>query len=160
MRILVTSDTHGEIDSIVDYVKKNNVDFMIHAGDYTSDAYNISKLTGINYTTVKGNNDYGDYKNSFEQIIPIGKINILLVHGHKEGVYFSKNQLIQKAIYYDCNFVIFGHTHIYYFEYLEDFNLYLLNPGSPSLPRDKKAGFVILEINGKIKINRIDLMKE
>ena len=83
-----------------------------------------------------------------------------MVHGHKEGVYFSKNQLIQKAIDYDCNFVIFGHTHIYYFEYIEDFNLYLLNPGSPSLPRDTKAGFVILEINGKIKINRIDLMKE
>ena len=160
MRILVTSDTHGDYHSIVNFIKKNHVDFMIHAGDYTSDAYNISKITGINYITVKGNNDYGDYKNSFEQIIPLGDNNILLVHGHKERVYFSKEKLLQKALDYDCNIVIFGHTHTYFFEYLKDFNLYLLNPGSPTLPRDNKAGFVILEYDKKIKFNRIDLKKE
>ena len=160
MRILVTSDTHGDYYSIVNFIKKNHVDFMIHAGDYTSDAYNISETTGINYITVKGNNDYGDYKNQFEQIIPLGDNNILLVHGHKEGVYFSKEKLLQKALDYDCNIVIFGYTHTYFFEYLKDFNLYLLNPGSPTLPRDNKAGFVILEYDKKIKFNRIDLKKE
>lgn len=160
MRILVTSDTHGDFYSVLDYIEKNPIDLMIHAGDYTEDAENISKYTGINYVTVKGNNDYGDYKNSFEQIIPLGKINILLVHGHREGVYFSKNQLIQKAMDYDCNFVIFGHTHMYYYEYFEDFDMYLLNPGSSSLPRDNNKGFVILEIDEKIKVKKIDLTKE
>lgn len=160
MRILVTSDTHGDFYSVLDYIKENNIDLMIHAGDYTSDAENISKFTGINYFTVKGNNDYGDYKNSFEQIISLEELNILLVHGHKEGVYFSKNQLIQKALDYKCKVVIFGHTHMYCYEYFDDYDIYLLNPGSPSLPRDNKAGFVIIDIEDEIKVKRIDLKEE
>ena len=65
--------------------------------------------------------------------------------------------LIQKAIDYDCNIVIFGHTHTYCNKYLKDFDLYLLNPGSPSLPRDNKAGFVIIDTEKGLKIKRINL---
>lgn len=157
MIILVTSDTHGDIYSVSEYINNNKVDFMIHAGDFTKDAFNISKLTGVNYITVKGNNDYSDYKSPFEQIIPIEINNILLVHGHKEDVYFTDKLLIQKAIDYDCNIVIFGHTHTYCNKYLKDFDLYLLNPGSPSLPRDNKAGFVIIDTEKGLKIKRINL---
>lgn len=157
MEILVTSDTHGEISLVCDYIKNNKVDFLIHAGDYSKDALSISNLTGISYITVKGNNDYSDHTNSYEQIFPIGENSILLVHGHKENVHSSKKQLIQKAIAYDCNIVIFGHTHRYYNEYMENIGLHLINPGSPSLPRDNKPGFVILDVEDNINIERIDL---
>ena len=71
MKILVTSDTHGEINSVGEFIENNHLELMIHAGDFTKDAYNISKVTGINYITVKGNNDYSDHTNPYEQIIKV-----------------------------------------------------------------------------------------
>lgn len=160
MKILVTSDTHGEINSVCEFIENNHLELMIHAGDFTKDAYNISKVTGINYITVKGNNDYSDHTNPYEQIIKVEDKNILLVHGHREDVYFTNKILIQKALDYCCNIVIFGHTHTYSNEYIKDLDLYLLNPGSPSLARDNNFGFILIDTEKNFEIKRIDLDKE
>lgn len=156
MKILITSDTHGYYSDISNFILENgNIDLILHAGDNTSDAKSISYETGVQCITVKGNNDYFDYSNDNYELIDIKNMRILLTHGHKENVYRTYNNLIAKAKQTGSSIVIFGHTHTYYNNYHD--NILLLNPGSPSLPRDGNPGFLIMDIDDKIKIKRITL---
>lgn len=56
--IMVISDTHGEIDEVLEqYNRLNNIDMIIHLGDYASDAKRIERETGTTVVAVKGNMD-------------------------------------------------------------------------------------------------------
>lgn len=161
MKVLVVSDTHGYIDDVLGYIKNNDkIDLILHAGDFSKDAYNIEDITGIKTLCVRGNNDYFDSKSPDLRIVSILKHRILLVHGHNEKVYYTKDLLISKCLGNECEMVIFGHTHTYFKKYDDDFNVTLLNPGSASLPRDMIKSFVILDINEKIKITKINIIKD
>lgn len=155
MRLLITSDTHGYNDGVIDYLWENKVDLLVHAGDYTSDAKEISEVCGLDYVTVKGNNDYFDHINPYERVLKVGKHKIFLLHGHLERVYMGESIAIQKAKERGCDILIFGHTHVYQ-NYLEK-DIIVLNPGSPSLARDGNPGFLIADIDDKIEIKRITL---
>ena len=52
MRILITSDTHGQLSKFWDVFKKmqqiDPIDVIVHCGDYYKDAENISKSNQIN----------------------------------------------------------------------------------------------------------------
>lgn len=156
MRILITSDTHGYYKDVSDYVIENGkIDLILHAGDMTSDAKSIGYETDVECISVRGNNDFFDNSNKDFELIDIEKNRILLTHGHKEHIYKGYEKLLAKAKKYGANIVIFGHTHVYLNENYD--NILLLNPGSPSLPRDGKPGFVIMDIRDKIDIQRIIL---
>lgn len=156
MRVLITSDTHGYYEDISNYViEKENIDLILHAGDSSSDAISIAYETGVPCIRVRGNNDYFDNTSEDFELVDIGKTRILLTHGHKENVYRTYNRLVEKAKETGASIVVFGHTHTYYKKYHG--NILLLNPGSPSLPRDGNAGFLIMDIGDKINIERINL---
>lgn len=156
MRILITSDTHGYYSDVSSYViEKNDIDLILHAGDNTSDAKAIAYETDVECICVKGNNDYFDYSSEDYELVDIEDQRILLTHGHKENVYRTYNKLLEKAKECKATIVVFGHTHTYYNKYHGD--ILLLNPGSPSLPRDGKPGFLIMDIDDKINIKRINL---
>lgn len=155
MKILVVSDTHGYIDDVLKYLENKSIDLIIHAGDSSEDAQNIKMISGIKTLWVKGNNDYFDRKSPDQRIIKVYDHKILLVHGHKENVYFTKKELINKALDNECSMVIFGHTHLYYEKEDTEFNIILLNPGSISLPRDMNKSMALLDIEDDIKINKI-----
>ncbi|MDY3006254.1 YfcE family phosphodiesterase [Anaerococcus sp. AGMB00486] len=155
MKVLVVSDTHGYVDDVLKFLNTNKVNLIIHAGDFSEDALKIKSISGIKTLRVKGNNDYLDNTSPDQRIINIYNHRILLVHGHKENVYYSKNSLIDKAIENECEMVIFGHTHTYCEDYDENFNIILLNPGSVSLPRDMIKSMAMIEINDYIKIKKI-----
>lgn len=156
MKVLITSDTHGSYGTISDFViEKGNIDLIIHAGDTTSDAKNIEYETGIECICVRGNNDFFDYSNKDFELIDIDKHRIFLTHGHKENVYKGYQKLLDKARIYGANIVIFGHTHVYLNNNYDD--ILILNPGSPSLPRDGKPGFLIMDIKEKIEVKRMIL---
>ena len=156
MKILITSDTHGYYNEISDFVIDNGkIDLILHAGDTTSDAKAIEYETGIELVCVRGNNDFFDNINEDCELIDIDNNRILLTHGHKENVYRGYEKLLDKANNYGANIVVFGHTHVYL---NKNYNgILLINPGSPSLPRDGKAGFVIMDIKDKIDIQRVFL---
>lgn len=156
MRILITSDTHGFYQDISTYVlDKGDIDLILHAGDNSSDAKALYYETGVECITVRGNNDYFDMTSDDFELVDIGKNRILLTHGHKENVYRTYDKLVSKAIALGANIVVFGHTHVYYNKYHT--NVLLLNPGSPSLPRDGNPGFVIMDVDDKIILKRINL---
>lgn len=154
MRILVFSDTHGNINScikVIDTIKK--VDALLHAGDYTSDAEDLASIyPEIPLYSVKGNNDY--YSNApLEQTFCLEEKRIFMTHGHQYRVKYdpSYDSLLERAKSQKADLAVFGHTHSPCLEYHG--SLCLLNPGSIRYSRtyavieieDGRLGAAILE---------------
>lgn len=157
-RIIVVSDTHGRIDAMTAQIlKQSNIDYIIHLGDHAEDAKELEYLTSRRILSVRGNNDYSSIDVPWLKIIEIEGYRLLLTHGHKQNVYFNHAQLINEAKINHCDFALYGHTHRYYFD-LED-GIYVLNPGSASLPRDGVFSYALLELDAKNKpvVTRVEL---
>lgn len=149
MKILVLSDTHGDIE-LIKKVQNNHpdIDITIHAGDSQLPSF----LTSGMYI-VKGNCDFEDYPNFINLTIE-GK-TIHVEHGHKIRItdsMFVKNN--------DFDIVIFGHTHVAKSQKFVN-EKYFFNPGSLVRPRDSNKGsYIILNITKNdfsFEIHRINL---
>lgn len=139
MKILVLSDTHGELGKVYEvYRNLENIDMIVHLGDCVKDAMDLEEKLAIPIVSVPGNMDGMMPVKDLNKIIKTEVGDILLTHGHYEGVHFDVNNLIYKAEEKNCIAAFFGHTHI---ACLEDFNGFtLLNPGSLTRPRDGSTG--------------------
>ncbi|MDO4395797.1 MAG: metallophosphoesterase [Clostridia bacterium] len=141
MKILVLSDTHGKLDKVYRVFEKlNNIDLIIHCGDYIRDAHTLEDTLGIPVVAVKGNCDgcCSLSKGESYDIVdtPVG--NILVTHGHIDSVDFDLSRLMYRAEENDCECVCFGHTHVAVCEDMD--GILMVNPGSLSLPRDGSSG--------------------
>ncbi len=140
MNILVLSDTHGQLDkalALFDRVSSfASIDLIIHCGDYIHDAYEIENETGIEVLAVPGNCD-GCHDRNFKTLdVPGGRI--LVTHGNYEDVKYTYDRLLYLAEEQNCNIACFGHSHQAVCE-IQD-GIRLINPGSPSRPRDGSNG--------------------
>ena len=147
MRILVISDTHGELDRFWKVFNKLNketpVQMIVHCGDYIEDAKEIRMRSGIPVVAVKGNCD-GEYSHDGYSILETEAGDFLVAHGHMHDVGFSLQKLYYTALDNNCIGALFGHTHRS--AVVETGDLYMMNPGSLSQPRDGSGGtFGILE---------------
>ena len=72
MRILVLSDTHGDISRACQVYhilqKQGQVDLIIHCGDYYKDAIHMSERLGASIVWVKGNTDGSFDENGYNGI--------------------------------------------------------------------------------------------
>lgn len=160
MKILVIGDTHGKIRHVVDLIHDlKDIDRIIHLGDLVGDAKFLEKqFTGIPIDYVRGNCDFLDFDTPEDKtILAVGK-RIWLTHGHLYHVKRNYNLIGIQAMENEADIALFGHTHAGYIGHYED--IWLMNPGSVSEPRDRgMPSFGIIEINadGKIHptINRI-----
>lgn len=141
MRILVISDTHGKIERVVDVYKKlvseAPLDFIVHCGDHFSDAQEIRARLGVPVAAVRGNCD-GCFTPDAFSVLETEYGNFLITHGHMENVGYSMQNLYYKVLENGCAGAFFGHTHRSTFVQLDD--VYLMNPGSISKPRDGSGG--------------------
>ena len=138
MKILVISDTHGKLNKARDICRKlTNLDLIIHAGDFISDAKALEKEFNVTAAAVKGNCDGGHSSNDFE-IVDTEYGSIFVTHGHMENVKYQLNSLMYRALENDCKAAVFGHTHQALIE--ECSGIRLINPGSLTLPRDGSDG--------------------
>lgn len=148
MRILVFSDSHLSLDNLIKMVDEEAPQAIICAGDHSRDAQELSYIEDkIEYFIVRGNCDSFDH--SFKDVLQFsleGK-KIYLTHGHLHGVKMSLEKLKNETKENNENIVIFGHTHIPYYEV--DEGIHYFNPGSA---RDGNYG--VLELEGN-KINFI-----
>ena len=150
MKLLIISDTHGNTKVMNKIIKKENPDFVIHAGDHCLDSKEqISKYA--NYY-VAGNNDYiGDNIITFS----VDGINIMLTHGHMFSFFDIdkwEQELYKYSLNKNINLIIYGHSHLERFTKIN--NTYILNPGSLTRPRNKLniPTYAILNIDkNKIK---------
>lgn len=138
MKIYVISDTHRRINKAIEIYKTlGHIDMVIHLGDLWNDAKKIREQLNIPVLGVKGNMD-GAFSGEEYHILETDFGKIFLTHGHMESVKQGVEKLMQKAASLECKAAFFGHTHIPLFRQSE--GLYLLNPGSLSLPAGGRKG--------------------
>lgn len=137
MKILLLSDTHGDLSKALTVCQKlKNIDLIIHCGDYQDDAHQLEEELGIPVVSVGGNCDHAPKEDKEIVETPYG--NLLVTHGHYEMVGYSYQKLLYLAEERDCIAVCFGHTHV---AYCEEFDgIRLINPGSLTSPRDGSGG--------------------
>ena len=141
-RILVFSDTHGDIDyAIKAFDTILGVSAVIHLGDCVRDAQRIENyIYPVPIYFVSGNNDFcSPYPR--EQIIEISDKRLFLCHGH----FHRMDDLKEIALENDIDIVLFGHTHIPYYE--KENGVIYANPGSISRPRVKDRCYGVIEID-------------
>lgn len=150
MRIVVISDTHGsQVDLIDKMTTLQKPDLILHLGDNVEDGENISKIFGIETLIVKGNGDYNaDYP--YDRIVDVAGKRIFMTHGHRYSVKNGHMSLYYKGLETDADVVLYGHTHVPL--NLDENGIIIMNPGSPSLPRQQERIKTIglIEINEKI----------
>lgn len=157
MLIAVISDTHHSKSSILkikNEIKKRNVDVIIHLGDNADDANEIKDGLNCECYVVSGNCDLCDFPD--ELLISLENKKIFMTHGHKYGVKFSLSNIFYRGRELDADIVLFGHTHVK-LNFKEE-GMWVINPGSPSLPKDGIASIAFIEIkNGEIIHSSFDI---
>ena len=149
MNVGIVSDTHGYYKEVVKKMSKiENLDLVLHAGDFVSDAQGMEEKLKCEVLAVAGNCDI-NVKESLEKIIDIGEKKLLLTHGHLYKVKYGLKGLVYRAKEFSVDAVIFGHTHIA--QNLIHEGVLYFNPGSPTYPKGGPGTFGILEIGDDIK---------
>ncbi len=149
MRILVLSDSHGDISSMQMALNMHReAETIVFLGDGEDDFDYVRK--GINdkmIYAVKGNCDFYSLLPANE-IFNAGDVKVYASHGYAENVKYGTSMLYEKAREHGCKLALYGHTHIPKLEY--DNGVYLFCPGSI---RDGQYGMVDITEAGIICIN-------
>lgn len=162
MKVLVISDTHGNINQVVrilDQVMPLGVSTLIHCGDYIGDAKKLKTLyPTLEVHAVYGNCDGIGYGEDYTRIVEIEDVRIFITHGHKYEVKWADyKDLLIDAEAYKAKLVIYGHTHCAHLE--KKGEITLLNPGSITEPRDgMRLSYAMIELD-KGHIKHIDVMQ-
>lgn len=146
LRFLVFSDTHGLREPMRELYKLYPNDGIIHLGDYIADARWLMDYTGGHPVyQVKGNCDYAA-AGPEEQLLELGGVKFLLMHGHRYQVKSGYGGALAEAKRQGAQVLLFGHTHIPFLE--ERDGILMMNPGSL---RNPCREYGIIEIEGKVK---------
>lgn len=158
MKIVVVSDTHKDFAALEEVVNNNpDADLFIHLGDGENEARDIMNLhpeKAMIY--VAGNCDLGFHKDA--EIVSACGYKIFCTHGHLQDVQSGLDRLVRNAKLNDCRIALYGHTHIYHTEKIDD--IFVMNPGSLKSPRNHTQpsyGVIELSSSGEIKMNIIAL---
>jgi uncharacterized protein len=134
MKVCVMSDSHGNRSRILEVLKRESPDLVIHAGDFADDILDTSKQSTANMRVfaVAGNCDTPGTA-AEEQTTAFGDVRLWITHGHRYNVKQGYLNLVLKAQENGANIVVFGHSHVPSL-FVEAGKLFL-NPGSLSQPR-------------------------
>ena len=147
MKILVLSDSHGNLSNMVRAVTAENPRLIFHLGDCWWDAEQLhDRYPEIPLHQVPGNCDYRSFEPA-EQLLCLEDKRILLCHGHTYGVKQSLLTAGYTAEEQDLDLFLFGHTH----KPLVDRRgkTWFLNPGSIGDLFQPCYGVVTIE-NGRL----------
>ncbi len=140
IRVGVLSDTHGILpDKVLKCLK--GCDYILHAGDVTSDSI-LDELRRIcrQLIVVPGNCDYDSwaFNVNHRQLFEIGGLRFLMVHDA-----WDVGSMLTRA-----DVIVHGHTHVWQNE--ERNGRLWFNPGSVGRPRyGAPPTFAIMEIENK-----------
>ncbi|MDD2619050.1 MAG: metallophosphoesterase [Syntrophomonadaceae bacterium] len=153
MRIAVLGDTHAKIDKVRKELQKLKPEYLLFTGDHFADAKKIASHLRLEFSGVAGNCDPRSTARQ-EEVLELAGKRFYLVHGHQYGVKKSLNSLYFRGQELKVDAVIFGHTHIPLCEKFD--GMWIINPGSPSLPRfGNKGSYVLMEIKDGLLIPQI-----
>ena len=155
MKILVMSDTHGNLENakyVLEKVISTGVKTVLHCGDYISDARLLQKFyPEIEVYGVYGNCDVG-FGGAYSEVVTLEGVAIYMSHGHKYGVKWGEYEEVAiDAIAHEAQVAICGHSHEAYLQ--KEQGILIMNPGSLTLPRDSRyPSYGILDLEaGQVK---------
>ncbi len=153
MRILVVSDTHGDMRTLMKAVNAQpSAEIIVHCGDgdeqvqYLKDTIKDKMIIGV-----RGNCDWCSSLPSKEIISVCGK-RIFITHGHLYNAKVGLYNIMCAAREEKADILLFGHTHNA-MTYYED-GLYVMNPGSCS-GYMASYGYIDITDKGEIVTNTV-----
>ena len=148
IKAAVFSDTHGSTALMVEAVRREQPDCVIHLGDYARDAEVLRReFPEIPLYSVCGNCDVAP--SAPEKLtVPLGPVTVFLTHGHLYNVTYTVDSLVYAAQEAGAKLALFGHTH-------EPLNVdiggvQVLNPGTAGKGRHLTMALVTVFDNGGI----------
>ena len=145
MKIGIVSDTHGDLKALKKVLAAAGpVDLWLHAGDYSQDAPFIQAETGIPVHAVCGNCDLYEDRAPAEFLMKQDGFTIAMTHGHRYVWGNDYSRLMYWAQEKQADIVVFGHIHVPV--NLTEQGILMINPGSPSRPRNGVPSFGILTL--------------
>ncbi len=147
---VVISDTHGDVRAAERAMARFPLADVIHLGDHARDVVRLAaRHPERRIIGVSGNCDFNADEMRFptERTLEVEGKRLLLTHGHRYGVKYGYEKLLERARSGGFDLVLFGHTHI-----AADFvrlGCHLVNPGSASQPRGVEGpSYALVEIGG------------
>ena len=157
MRILVLSDSHGNVENMARCVELTEPDVILHLGDCQRDAEALHRqFPSLPMQSVPGNCDWGSYDQP-ERLIELGGVRILMLHGHTRNVKSSPMAAMYAAREYGAQVLLFGHTHRPLVD--NDGTLLTLNPGAAGDWEHPTCGVLTIE-NGKADVKTVSLREK
>lgn len=148
MKILVLSDSHGNVVNMLQAVERETPGMVLHLGDCWRDAERLhSRFPDLPFEQVPGNCDFRPPQEA-EKLLFLEDKRMLICHGHTYGVKQSLMAAGLAAEEKDLDLFLFGHTH----EPMVDKRgkTLFLNPGSIGACSMPTYGVVTLE-HGEVK---------
>lgn len=129
MKVLVFSDSHGNIRYMEDAVRQEQPDMVLHLGDVNPDARALqSKFPQLPMEWVCGNCDGLRTDLEAERLLMLEGHRVLMMHGHTRGVKMGYGGAVQEARRQGAEILLFGHTHDPLCTC--EGNLWVMNPGT------------------------------
>ena len=143
MKVIIVSDSHSYTSNLeAVFEAENSFSAVIHLGDGASDMKYISRYTdGKPVYQLKGNCDY--YGDSLKRFISFfDELKFFACHGDAYNVKTTLISLMYAAKEYECQLVLYGHTHRAHKEFFD--GMCFFNPGSVA-----NGEYGVLEVKGK-----------
>jgi putative phosphoesterase len=147
MRLLVLSDSHGDVISLRMAIEsETTADAVIFLGDGINDIEQLGNLLYNKKTIIVSGNCDSAFAPYPRKVIDIfAEKKIYCTHGYTEHVKSGLQHLKSNAIGEKCDIAVYGHTHTPFTSY--ENGLYIMNPGSV---RQNSYGIIDIESNGII----------
>ena len=151
MKILVFSDSHGELRFMKKAILDEKPDQVFHLGDHAQDAERLSRAYPLlPVASVRGNCDWSSAQ-PLIKLLTIQNRRFFLCHGHSYHVKESLLSAIYAAREQYADVLLFGHTHVPFCEETPD-KIRILNPGCCYGVRPSYGRIVLEQDSMEIKI--------
>ena len=151
MKILIFSDSHGDLDPMKKALSVHkDAEYVFFLGDGLREfAYRREFYPEKTFCAVRGNCDFYGEGEPLSNILNIEGYRFLLCHGHSFSVKSDLSRLSYAAMEASVDAALFGHTHIPYEAYISDADhpFYLFNPGSVSRSSDGRSRYGLVQIS-------------
>lgn len=150
MKYIVLSDSHGNKEGVEKLLSSVEHDGVIFAGDGLVDFDNYHG----DIMMVRGNCDFFSKVGTII-IKEICGVKVLITHGHLYNAKSGMGGLISVAKESGARLVIFGHTHIPYYEEIE--GITFVNPGTFKKSIFSKSTYSTIDFNeSSFSINMLE----
>lgn len=128
MKVLVVSDSHGDVENMCQAVELEQPRMVLYLGDGWRDATLLQeRYPDLPMERVPGNCDYRRIEPA-EKLLLLCGMRVFLCHGHTQGVKSQLSMLLRTALEQNADVALFGHTHTPFVDIRR--GIILLNPGS------------------------------